>query len=109
MLPSFSDCLRILWTLSKADFVFNGAISLFWLPGPTVNPFVFSIISGIQFYVSPTITETEIAMHLYPVDPKQAPIIAFIASSLSASGIIIAWFLAPILTWALFPKLLAVL
>jgi hypothetical protein len=33
---------------------------------------------------------TDIAMHLYPVDPKHAPIKAFIESSLSASGIMIA-------------------
>jgi hypothetical protein len=49
--------------------VLTGAISGLLIPAPTVNFLDLSTISGIHFYASPTKMTTEIAMHLYPVDP----------------------------------------
>ncbi len=52
---------------------------------------------GFFDQASPTKTAVVKAMHLYPEAPKVAPVKAFKASSLSASGRMIPWFLAPIL------------
>ena len=65
-------------------------MSLLSLPAPMVRVLVFAIISGIHFAESPTMTTVEIAIQRCPVEPKQAPIMALIVSSLSASGITIA-------------------
>jgi hypothetical protein len=96
--PTLFDGSNNLLALSKAVLLFIGPISGFSCPGPSESVFVLSTISGIQSADSPTNTVVVMAMHLCPADPKHAPIIALIVSSLSASGITTAWFLAPMLT-----------
>lgn len=62
--PDFSAVEIKFSTLTLDSLVMSGAISKFPLPGPIVNFLDLSTISGIHYWASPTITATEIAMHL---------------------------------------------
>ncbi|SHY00359.1 Uncharacterised protein [Mycobacteroides abscessus subsp. abscessus] len=57
---------------------------------------------------SPTGTATEMAIQRSPAEPYPAPISASIAWSISASGMMIMWFLAPPKHWARLPLAVAV-
>ena len=103
--PYFYALSRIYITLSFPYLLFKGAMSVLSShPGPILRFLTFPTnSSSTHFPESPTKTATEIAIHRWPVDPNAAPTNALIASYLSASGITIIWFFAPILHCALLP------
>ena len=82
---------------SSAALVTIGPISASSsMPFLTLRVLVRSISLGMIFSAtSPTNTATEIAMQRSPAEPYAAPTNASIALSISASGMITIWFLAP--------------
>mmetsp|Transcript_108656 Transcript_108656/g.233957 ORF Transcript_108656/g.233957 Transcript_108656/m.233957 type:complete len:230 (+) Transcript_108656:565-1254(+) len=74
-------------------------------PAPHLSFFALSTSSGSQFTVSPTQRTVERAMQRCPAAPKAAPTSAFRVASLSQSGMIVAWFLAPRLACTRLPFL----
>ena len=67
------------------------------VPAPILSVLALATSSGIHCRASPTSTATETAMQRWPAAPKAAPARALSVCSLWASGITIAWFLAPIM------------
>ncbi len=66
-----------------------------------------SLLIRASAVFSPTGTATETAMQRSPAEPKPAPIRASTAWSMSASGMMIMWFLAPPKHWARLPVAVA--
>lgn len=90
-------------TFYFASLDINGPKSKLSFPADIFNYLAFYAILSINFWLSPTKTATDRAIHLYPQAPKAAPINVLITVSGLASGIINAWFFAPILLYTLLP------
>eukprot|EP00760_Papus_ankaliazontas_P005651 PhM_4_TR12695/c0_g1_i1/m.105198 len=102
--PSFSALLMMSTARSRAARVIMGPTSTpsTW-PGPTLSTLARCASSGIHARLSPTKTATERAMQRWPDAPMEDPMSEFSACSLSASGMMTPWFLAPRLAWTRLP------
>ena len=88
-----------------ASRVTTGPISLSASrPEPTLTARARSLTAAtIRSPASPTATAAEMAMQRSPAEPKAAAARWSAAKSTSASGRMIAWFLAPPRAWTRFP------
>ena len=88
-----------------ASRVTTGPISLAASrPGPTLTARARSATASTTASApEPTATAAEIAMHRSPAEPNAAAARWSAAKSMSASGITIAWFLAPPRAWTRLP------
>mmetsp|Transcript_8533 Transcript_8533/g.26568 ORF Transcript_8533/g.26568 Transcript_8533/m.26568 type:complete len:241 (-) Transcript_8533:460-1182(-) len=93
--PSFSAESMMLTARSRAAREIIGPMSGFVLPGPTRSFAARSAISSIHALLSPTKTAVDSAMQRWPAAPNAEPTSELSACSLSASGMMTPWFLAP--------------